>query len=296
MTGEEFEEYLKAQFERQGFKVKLTPGSNDYGADLVLNRNGEVTVVQAKRYQGNVGNKAVQEIVAAQAYYGADRAMVVTNSYFTNPAKKLAEANDVELWDRDNLIQKVGVPRKGRIIQEEYTEPDNEYDSASSEEKQSREYKSTDTISDIIGESNISQEDADLAEEFADFMLRDLYDYSMRLPKNKGIKHLLKWVANKLYLSGWTAKEFEALGIKGLVQPGYKMKYRDQWIELLDVSDEHIVNMFDDEEPVVPDTLDVSINKRRILAFDSNMEELDEDSIDIIDCGDIYNITPELFD
>ena len=146
MTGEEFEEYLKAQFERQGFKVKLTPGSNDYGADLVLNRNGEVTVVQAKRYQGNVGNKAVQEIVAAQAYYGADRAMAVTNSYFTNPAKKLAEANDVELWDRDNLIKKVGAPRKGRITQEEYTELDDEYDSASSEEKQSREYKSTDTM------------------------------------------------------------------------------------------------------------------------------------------------------
>ncbi|MCR4991369.1 MAG: restriction endonuclease [Lachnospiraceae bacterium] len=106
MTGEEFEEYLKARFERQGYKVELTPGSNDYGADLILTKNGEITVVQAKRYQANVGNKAVQEIVAAQAYYGAVKAMVVTNSYFTNPAIKLAEANDVELWDRDRLASK----------------------------------------------------------------------------------------------------------------------------------------------------------------------------------------------
>ena len=296
MTGEEFEEYLKAQFERQGYKVRLTPRSNDYGADLVLTRNKEVTVVQAKRYQGNVGNKAVQEIVAAQAYYDADRAMVVTNSYFTNPARKLAEANDVELWDRDNLIMNVGAPPKGKGIKEVYSELDNYHVSDSSEEKQSREYKSTDTISEIIGNSNISNEDAELAEEFANCMLRDLYDHAMKVPKNKGIKHLLKWVINKLFLSGWTPKEFEALGIKGLVQPGYKMKYQDKWIELMEVSDEHIVNTFADEEPVIPDTLDVCINKRRILAFDSNMEELSEDGIEIIDCGDFFNITPELFD
>lgn len=107
MSGEDFEKYLKAGFERKGYKVELTPGSNDYGADLVLTRKGETTVVQAKRYEANVGNKAVQEVVAARAYYEAEKAMVVTNSYFTKQAVKLAEANDVELWDRGNLVKNV---------------------------------------------------------------------------------------------------------------------------------------------------------------------------------------------
>ena len=30
--------------------------------------------------------------------------MVITNSYFTNNAKKLAQANNIELWDKKKLI------------------------------------------------------------------------------------------------------------------------------------------------------------------------------------------------
>lgn len=103
MTGIEFEKYLKAVFENQGYKVELTPTTNDYGADLVCRRNGEITVVQAKRYSDNVGNSAVQEIVGAKGYYKANKCIVVTNSDFTKQAIKLAKSNDVELWNRDKL-------------------------------------------------------------------------------------------------------------------------------------------------------------------------------------------------
>lgn len=105
MTGEEFEEYLAAQFENMGYEVELTPLSNDYGADLVCYKNEEVLIVQAKRYNGVVGNAAVQEIVAAKGYYEATRCMVVTNSHFSPNAIALADANDVELWDRDSITE-----------------------------------------------------------------------------------------------------------------------------------------------------------------------------------------------
>jgi HJR/Mrr/RecB family endonuclease len=32
---------------------------------------------------------------------------VVTNSHFTEQAKKLARANDLELWDRQRLIEEL---------------------------------------------------------------------------------------------------------------------------------------------------------------------------------------------
>lgn len=38
-------------------------------------------------------------------YYDAAHAWVVTNNYFTEPARKLAHANDVLLIDRDLLIK-----------------------------------------------------------------------------------------------------------------------------------------------------------------------------------------------
>ena len=106
MTGEEFEYYLKLRFEREGYKVEMTKASQDYGADLILKNRNESVVVQAKRYDANVGTAAVQEVVAAKEYYQADNCMVVTNSHFTINALNLAEVNDVELRDRDDLLKR----------------------------------------------------------------------------------------------------------------------------------------------------------------------------------------------
>lgn len=106
MTGEDFEKLLKAYFEDEGYKVSLTPKTNDYGADLILRKKKETIVVQAKRYNSKVGNKAVQEIVSAKPIYKATKAIVVTNNYFTKNAINLAKANDVALLDRKYLLKR----------------------------------------------------------------------------------------------------------------------------------------------------------------------------------------------
>ena len=105
-SGEEFEELLCFHFKRLGYRVRITPQTRDYGADLFLEQNGERVVVQAKRYNTKVPIGAIQEIVAAKAFYKAEKALVVTNSTFTKSAIQLAEANDVELWDRYEIIKR----------------------------------------------------------------------------------------------------------------------------------------------------------------------------------------------
>lgn len=116
MTGEEFEEFLKIQFEQLGFLAETTKTSNDYGADLILHKKNLVIAVQAKRYQANIGVKAVQEVIGSMAYYEAQKGLVVTNSVFTKNAEKLASANNVILWDRDVLVRLLsGEPMTGYI-------------------------------------------------------------------------------------------------------------------------------------------------------------------------------------
>ena len=105
MTGRQFEEYLKALLRSLGYRVKLTRPSGDYGADLVVEKDGIKTVVQAKRHRKKVGIRAIQEAVAAVGYYKADNAMVITNSFFTKSARQLAEKNGVQLWDRNTLVK-----------------------------------------------------------------------------------------------------------------------------------------------------------------------------------------------
>lgn len=105
MSGRDFEIFLSNVFERKGYKVRLTPETGDQGADIILEKFGEITVVQAKNYSQTVGNSAVQQVVGSIKHYNAHRAMVVTNNYFTKSARELASSNGVILIDREKLLE-----------------------------------------------------------------------------------------------------------------------------------------------------------------------------------------------
>jgi HJR/Mrr/RecB family endonuclease len=103
----EFERFLKKFFEKRGFLVTSTKISNDQGCGLILQKLGEKTSVPAKRYVGTIGNDAIQQVVASIKYYKCDLALVITTSKYTKAAQKLAEANHVQLWDREILKKKL---------------------------------------------------------------------------------------------------------------------------------------------------------------------------------------------
>lgn len=109
MSGVKFEEYLMYQFQKKGYHVKLTPTTGDFGADLIMRKYRKHYIVQAKRYNGSVGIKAVQEVIGAKEYYGIEHGLVVTNSYYTKAARELAEASGIELWGRNELMKEFGI-------------------------------------------------------------------------------------------------------------------------------------------------------------------------------------------
>jgi len=112
VDGCSFEEYLGLLFRRLGYSAEVTQYSGDYGADLVVSRDGVRHVVQAKRSRRPVGPRAVQEVVAARPRYRCQGAVVVTNSTFTSAARRLAAENGVKLWDRRDLVDKILVLRR----------------------------------------------------------------------------------------------------------------------------------------------------------------------------------------
>lgn len=105
MDGVEFENLIDAKFQKMGYTTKLTKATKDYGVDLIATKNKKSIAIQIKRYNRNVGVKAIQEVIAAKAFYKADTAMVLTNSYFTKPAKNLAKETNVILIDRSKLAK-----------------------------------------------------------------------------------------------------------------------------------------------------------------------------------------------
>jgi HJR/Mrr/RecB family endonuclease len=100
LSGVDFEVYLKNILTKHGFEdICLTPTTGDQGADLIATKDGRRIAIQAKRYKGVVGNRAVQEIVAALKFYRADEGWVITSGIFSQSACDLAQVNGIRLVD-----------------------------------------------------------------------------------------------------------------------------------------------------------------------------------------------------
>lgn len=106
MKGQDFEKFCANLLIAYGFKnTSVTRGSGDQGVDIIGYYDDVKFAVQCKRCSKKVGNTPIQEVVAGKNFYKCQVAMVITNNYFTDGATQLAEANDVVLWDRNNLMQ-----------------------------------------------------------------------------------------------------------------------------------------------------------------------------------------------
>lgn len=114
MEGRDFERYLRYLFRDLGYQTTRTPVTGDFGADLILLKDGFKIAVQAKRYKKPVGIKAVQEVHSSLLKYDCDKAIAITNSTFTKAAKDLAEHTKVELWDREKLEEVINSVKKSK--------------------------------------------------------------------------------------------------------------------------------------------------------------------------------------
>ncbi|EKQ13490.1 hypothetical protein LCAA2362_0823 [Lacticaseibacillus casei A2-362] len=105
LNGREFEKYCGRMLESLGFEeVNVTVSSGDQGIDILAKMGKTSYGFQCKHYSSPVGNKALQEAISGKEYYKIDKAVVITNNYFTPSAIALAQEAGVDTWNRDTLI------------------------------------------------------------------------------------------------------------------------------------------------------------------------------------------------
>lgn len=112
LSGLDFEYYLYFLFKKHGIRTKITSYTHDFGADLILRYHGKKIVIQAKRWNDNVGIQAVQETIGAKSYYKAHYGAVITNSFYTRSAVELAKASDIALINRYDLANMMNLTPK----------------------------------------------------------------------------------------------------------------------------------------------------------------------------------------
>lgn len=104
LDGYEFERFCARVLMANGYKdVQLTKASGDNGVDIITEKDEIRFAIQCKCYSSKVGNHAVQEVYSGKDFYKCDKAVVLTNNYFTPSAINTANKLGVILWDRNDL-------------------------------------------------------------------------------------------------------------------------------------------------------------------------------------------------
>lgn len=104
MEGHDFEYWCADLLKKNGFQnVEVTKGSGDQGVDVLAEKDGIKYAVQCKCYSKDLGNTPVQEVESGRVFYGCHVGAVMTNRYFTQGARDLAQKTGTLLWDRDHI-------------------------------------------------------------------------------------------------------------------------------------------------------------------------------------------------
>lgn len=104
----EFERIIREIFRDKGFDAELTKTTRDGGIDIFAFKKDSLAgplkyIIQAKRYRPNrkVGVEAVRELYGLRQIEHATKAILVTTSYFTHPARQLEHDMAWELSLKD---------------------------------------------------------------------------------------------------------------------------------------------------------------------------------------------------
>lgn len=112
LSSREFEELVAELFSQQGFEVELTPGTRDGGCDVVatksLNGLPFMLLIECKKYakENPVGVSLVRSLLGVQSDRKANKAVLITTSNFTKPAKQFANRQQhlISLVDINDLM------------------------------------------------------------------------------------------------------------------------------------------------------------------------------------------------
>lgn len=128
MSWRELEQLVSEAYRRLGYRVVETGQSGaDGGIDLVLHRDGQVTLVQCKHWRTQrVGAPVVREQFGLLMHHQAERVVIVTTGDFTSEAKAFVVGKAIELIAGQELlalVQRVQRPSTDQAMASSRSEP-----------------------------------------------------------------------------------------------------------------------------------------------------------------------------
>lgn len=119
LSWKDFEYLVGEAFRERGYSVSETDPGPDGGVDLELRKNGELHLVQCKRWRARkVGVEVVRELYGVMSARGAVGGYVVSSGTFSQEAQNFAAGRNIDLWDGRKLktvIRKERIPPRSAL-------------------------------------------------------------------------------------------------------------------------------------------------------------------------------------
>lgn len=102
-----FEELTVEYFEKQGYDVKLGPGTKDGGIDVTAKSNKELLLIQCKRWKNAIDVKTVKALHDDVSYKNASAGVLVSIKGISKDSKKIIKDRDYKILiiDGDALFE-----------------------------------------------------------------------------------------------------------------------------------------------------------------------------------------------
>ena len=104
LSWQDFERMMVAAFRDKGYVAQPTSAGPDGGVDILLRKDGEVSLVQCKQWKtARIGVRPIRELAGVVASEKASRGIFVCSGDYTNEAIDFARRANIELIDGRQL-------------------------------------------------------------------------------------------------------------------------------------------------------------------------------------------------
>lgn len=129
LNKEDFKIIIQNYFAHFKCKMYTKPLDEGYTVDLLFKKGNEVLAVGLRHFKNPIKNGAVRyseitdrevySLISSMKHYETRQGLMISNIYFSDKAKELAERYHVILWDRDKikkLLSEVDVDTKTLMV------------------------------------------------------------------------------------------------------------------------------------------------------------------------------------
>lgn len=108
LDGWQFEEEVAKVFMRRGYQADVTKGSGDGGVDIILKKNGRISIVQCKHHKHPVPPEPIRALYGCKPDFKADEVIRIASSGVTEGGIKFIENKpDFQIFELKDIIEMV---------------------------------------------------------------------------------------------------------------------------------------------------------------------------------------------